>query len=247
MLIGQRGARGDRGLAVAGRGGVASAREGARGSARERAAGERGGVGPRHAAREAPQFRRSCSPGPSTAPRCPVRAPSGFPGRGARDGTREGGRGRRTPSERRVPRRPRRRLARCSGPGRPHYAGGLPAAAMASRAAVRAGRRPHRRGARAASPASRPRARPRHCSSSFPMPLLLLLLLLDDAGAQQGERARGAGRGRDARGGMRGLERRGWALLVGPQVGAALLFGKALHFPEKREGRPCNESLLFGY
>uniref|UniRef100_A0A8C4LS53 Discoidin, CUB and LCCL domain-containing protein 2 n=1 Tax=Equus asinus TaxID=9793 RepID=A0A8C4LS53_EQUAS len=58
---------------------------------------------------------------------------------------------------------------------------------MASRAAVRAGRRPHRRGARAASPASRPRARPRHCSSSFPMPLLLLLLLLDDAGAQQGD------------------------------------------------------------
>lgn len=193
-----------------GRGGTRGRGQRARGSEREREGA--GGWRARRGRAEARGAGGSPAPpqllsGPEHRPSLPGPRSVRVPGAGS-EGRHEGGRGRRTPSKRRVPRRPRRRLARCSGPGRPHYAGGLPAAAMASRAAVRAGRRPHRRGARAASPASRPRARPRHCSSSFPMPLLLLLLLLDDAGAQQGERARGAGRwarpgcaGRDARAG----------------------------------------------
>lgn len=90
---------------------------------------------------------------------------------------------------------------RAGHPGRPHYAGGLPAAAMASRAVVRAGRSPHRSRVRAAAAAPARAALlhshscllpPRSNSSSSPMPLfllllLILLLLLEDVGAQQGE------------------------------------------------------------
>lgn len=98
-------------------------------------------------------------------------------------------------------------LAGCRGPGRaglpgrPHYAGGLPAAAMASRTVVRAGRSPYHPRVRAAAAAPAGAALPnshscplppRSSSSSSPMPqflllLLVLLLLLEDAGAQQGE------------------------------------------------------------
>lgn len=90
-----------------------------------------------------------------------------------------------------------------AAPGRPHYAGGLPAAAMASRALVRAGHSPQRflvraavaAPARAALPLSRSYPLPlrsNSSSSAFPRPLflllvLILLLLLEDAGAQQGE------------------------------------------------------------
>lgn len=90
-----------------------------------------------------------------------------------------------------------------AAPGRPHYAGGLPAAAMASRAVVRAGHSPQRflvraavaAPARAALPLSRSYPLPfrsNSSSTSFPRPLfllllLILLLLLEDAGAQQGE------------------------------------------------------------
>lgn len=89
-----------------------------------------------------------------------------------------------------------------SAPGRQHYAGGLPAAAMASWGVVRAGRSPSRSRVRAAATAPAPAALPLSCScllppgsnasSSFPMPvclllLLILILLLEDAGAQQGE------------------------------------------------------------
>lgn len=98
--------------------------------------------------------------------------------------------------------RSRRLLAGRAGfPGRPHYAGGLPAAAMASRTVVRAGRSPYHPRVRAAAAApagaALPRSQscprpPRSRSSSPPMPpslllLLVLLLLLEDAGAQQGE------------------------------------------------------------
>lgn len=90
-----------------------------------------------------------------------------------------------------------------AAPGRPHYAGGLPAAAMASRAVVRAGHSPQRflvraavaAPARAAFPLSRSYPLPfrsNSSSTSFPRPLfllllLILLLLLEDAGAQQGD------------------------------------------------------------
>lgn len=92
-------------------------------------------------------------------------------------------------------------------PGRSHYAGGLPATAMGSRAVVRAGRSPHglrvraaaAAPARAALPLSRPLPPRSNSSSSFPMPLFLLLLLilvllLEDAGAQQGEWSPGCAR-----------------------------------------------------
>ena len=90
-----------------------------------------------------------------------------------------------------------------AAPGRPHYAGGLPAAAMASRAVVRAGHSPRRclvraavaAPARAALPLSRSCPLPlrsNSSSASFPRPLflllaLILLQLLADAAAQQGE------------------------------------------------------------
>ena len=82
-----------------------------------------------------------------------------------------------------------------AAPGRPHYAGGLPAAAMARRAVVRAGHSPQRFLVRAAFPLSRSYPLPfrsNSSSTSFPRPLfllllLILLLLLEDAGAQQGE------------------------------------------------------------
>lgn len=96
----------------------------------------------------------------------------------------------------------RRVLAGCCGPRargarrRAHYAGGLPAAAMASRAPLRAARSPQ--GPRGqAAPAATVRAPlpsagccplpPGRNSSSRPGLLLLLLLLLQDVGAQQGE------------------------------------------------------------
>lgn len=81
-------------------------------------------------------------------------------------------------------------------PRRAHYAGGLPAAAMASRAPLRAARSPQGPGGPAA-PAATGRAAlpsagccplpPGRNSSSRPRLLLLLLLLLQDAGGQQGE------------------------------------------------------------
>lgn len=93
-------------------------------------------------------------------------------------------------------------LAGCCGlrargaPRRAHYAGGLPAAAMASRAPLRAARSPQDPRGRTA-PAATGRARlpsagccplpPGRNSSSRPRLLLLLLLLLPDAGAQKGE------------------------------------------------------------
>lgn len=75
-----------------------------------------------------------------------------------------------------------------AAPGRPHYAGGLPAAAMASRAVVRAGHSPQRflvraavaAPARAAFPLSRSYPLPfrsNSSSTSFPRPLFLLLSL----------------------------------------------------------------------
>lgn len=93
-------------------------------------------------------------------------------------------------------------LAGCCGPRargaprRAHYAGGLPAAGMASRAPLRAARSPQDpRGP--AAPAATGRAPlpsagccplpPGRNSSSRPRLLLLLLLLLPDAGAQKGE------------------------------------------------------------
>lgn len=96
----------------------------------------------------------------------------------------------------------RRVLAGCCGPRargarrRAHYAGGLPAAAMASRAPLRAAHSPQ--GPRGqAAPAATGRAPlpsagccplpPGRNSSSRPGLLLLLLLLLQDVGAQQGE------------------------------------------------------------
>lgn len=92
-------------------------------------------------------------------------------------------------------------------PGCPHYAGGLPAAAMASRGVVRTGRSPHRCRVRAAAAAPARAALPhshscllppRSNSSSSPMSvfllLLFILLLLEDARAQQGEWSPGIAR-----------------------------------------------------
>lgn len=187
------------------------------------AAGERGerGVGSRNAVREA----RCPAPSlPSPAPRALASFPPlpcipawglgrGTEGRDLR-GSESGVRGGGGPGAERGARRflfslrSRRLLAGCRGPGRaglpgrPHYAGGLPAAAMASRTAVRAGRSPHQPRVRAAAAAPAGAALPHShsgplpprssSSSSPPMPpflllLLVLLLLLEDAGAQQGE------------------------------------------------------------
>lgn len=197
----------------------------ARGSARERATAlpasrspgraRRAGVGLRNAAREArppAALRGSSTPLPSL-PSLALRP--GVSGRGA-EGRDEGGGGFAEWGAEGVPERGEARAASHSpaaafasspgaaAPGRPHYAGGLPAAAMASRAVVRAGHSPHRflvraaaaAPARAAIPLSRSYPLPPRSNSSspssFPMPLfllllLILLLLLEDAGAQQGE------------------------------------------------------------
>lgn len=119
-------------------------------------------------------------------------------GLGSRGGKRARGAGRRGRGALRC----RPVLAGCCGPRargaprRAHYAGGLPAAAMASRAPLRAARSPQ--GPRGpAAPAATSRAAlpsagccplpPGRNSSSRPRLLLLLLLLLQDAGAQKGE------------------------------------------------------------
>lgn len=111
----------------------------------------------------------------------------------------------------------------------------------------------------------------RSCSPS-PMPpflllLLILLLLLEDVGAQQGEwsRSEESLRGARSAGHERNLQMRGgdagrlgraggpgsalatWSSSKG---GISLLarlyfFGKTVHFPEKREVRPCYQVFLF--
>lgn len=127
----------------------------ARGSARERAAGlpasqpeprtsavERGRIAERGSGGASPQL-SSAARAPHFFPSPPLALRPGVPGRsGGRD--EEGGFvecGRRG-AKRALPLALRRclcLLARCRGPGRPHYAGGLPAAAMASRAVVKPG------------------------------------------------------------------------------------------------------------
>lgn len=222
----------------------------ARGSARERATAlpasrspgraRRAGVGLRNAAREArppAALRGSSTPLPSL-PSLALRP--GVSGRGA-EGRDEGGGGFAEWGAEGVPERGEARAASHSpaaafasspgaaAPGRPHYAGGLPAAAMASRAVVRAGHSPHRflvraaaaAPARAAIPLSRSYPLPPRSNSSspssFPMPLfllllLILLLLLEDAGAQQGEWFPRSARHAEPRGGRGGgVEGASWA------------------------------------
>lgn len=181
-------ARSGRSLVSAGGGGVAGAR------GRE---GEEAGPACRRAGRAASAAGAHSSSAPvlSSGPPC-----SGLGSRGGKRG--EGKRARGAGRRGRGALRCRPVLAGRCGPGargaprRAHYAGGLPAAAMASRAPLRAARSPQGLRGRAA-PAATGRAAlpsagccplpPGRNSSSRPRLILLLLLLFQDAGAQQGE------------------------------------------------------------
>lgn len=196
MLIGLYGrswTRTDRSLVPVYRGGVAGTRE---------RAGERSGAG-LPASRSSYERGGSASQfdhGPTLRSAALRLGFSGGEARRSDAGSRQ--RAREAGQRSRGALRCRRVLAGCCGPRargarrRAHYAGGLPAAAMASRAPLRAAHSPQ--GLRGlAAPAATGRAPlpsagccplpPGRNSSSRPGLLLLLLLLLQDVGAQQGE------------------------------------------------------------